>query len=181
MVFHSDIEVQNEREPLMDGQNTRGANNAVTSQPHVFSRLLHFFGGGIYAPDASTYDPIETLLNTEDPEERDRLTERWRDNRLAELSFIGVVVSASNEVGKKLTLTHTGCPPRRCSHLNWFLAQHNLGPTRRLARPHLLVLRYHTLPLFPPHSRRPNGPSSPHVLAPQRLEEYPEPFREARR
>ena len=95
MPFHSDIEIQNEREPLMDGQDTRGDSNPVVSRPNFFYRLLHFFGGGIYMPDSSTYDPIEMLLNAEDPEERDELTERWRDNRLAELSFVGVVVSTS--------------------------------------------------------------------------------------
>lgn len=55
--------------------------------------LLDFFWGGVYAPGASTHDPIEILLNTEDPDEQDRLTELWRDNRLNELSFVGVVVS----------------------------------------------------------------------------------------
>jgi hypothetical protein len=96
MAFHSDIEIQNEREPLMDGQDTRGDSNPVKPRPNIVYRVFHFFGGGIYAPDSSTYDPIETLLNTEDPEERDRLTERWRDNRLAELSFVGVVVSIAH-------------------------------------------------------------------------------------
>lgn len=59
-------------------------------------RILDFFWGGVYAPGASTHDPIEILLNTEDPEERDRLTENWRDNRLNELSFVGVVVGLSS-------------------------------------------------------------------------------------
>lgn len=54
--------------------------------------ILQFFGGGIYAPDPSTYDPIEILLNTEDEKERDELTTKWRDNKLSELSFVGVVV-----------------------------------------------------------------------------------------
>lgn len=56
-------------------------------------RLLDLFTGGIYAPNASTYAPIEIILNTQDEAEQDRLTERWRDNRLSELSFVGVVVS----------------------------------------------------------------------------------------
>jgi hypothetical protein len=55
-------------------------------------KIVHFFGGGIYAPDASVFDPIEVLLNTKNPEERDRLTDRWKDNRLQELNFVGVVV-----------------------------------------------------------------------------------------
>jgi hypothetical protein len=50
------------------------------------------FGGGIYLPDPSTYDPIEILINTEDRRERDHLTEIWRDNKLSELNFVGVVV-----------------------------------------------------------------------------------------
>jgi hypothetical protein len=50
------------------------------------------FGGGIYLPDPSTYDPIEILLNTEDDKDRDELTMRWRDNKLSELNFVGVVV-----------------------------------------------------------------------------------------
>ena len=55
-------------------------------------RVLDFFWGGVYAPGASTHDPIEILLNTEEVGEKDRLTELWRDNRLNELSFVGVVV-----------------------------------------------------------------------------------------
>jgi hypothetical protein len=53
------------------------------------------FGGGIYLPDPSTYDPIEILLNTDDQRERDDLVEIWRDNKLSELNFVGVVVRAA--------------------------------------------------------------------------------------
>lgn len=63
--------------------------NTYSGLPRVFD----FFWGGVYAPGASTHDPIEILLNTEDAEKRDELTENWRDNRLNELSFVGVVVS----------------------------------------------------------------------------------------
>ena len=42
----------------------------------------------------STYVPIYRLLNTEDEEERDELTERWKDNKLQELNFVGIVVSS---------------------------------------------------------------------------------------
>jgi hypothetical protein len=59
--------------------------------------ILHFFGGGIYAPNPSTYDPIKILLNTEDAEQKDELTTRWRDNKLSELSFVGVVVRLRSE------------------------------------------------------------------------------------
>lgn len=90
--YTSDIEIQNEREPLMDGQDTRGADNPTTPSPPITMRLLHFFGGGIYLPDSSTYDPIEQLLNAQDPAERDMLTEKWKQNRLDELNFTGIVV-----------------------------------------------------------------------------------------
>lgn len=41
----------------------------------------------------TTYGPIYRLLNVEDEKERDRLTERWRDHKLQELNFVGIVVS----------------------------------------------------------------------------------------
>jgi hypothetical protein len=41
----------------------------------------------------TTYDPIYYLLNAEDDKERDELTQRWKDNKLQELSFVGIVVS----------------------------------------------------------------------------------------
>jgi hypothetical protein len=54
------------------------------------------FGGGIFLPDPSTYDPIEILLNTHDRSERDELVKIWRDNKLSELNFVGIVVSAAS-------------------------------------------------------------------------------------
>ncbi|KAF2197399.1 hypothetical protein GQ43DRAFT_381101 [Delitschia confertaspora ATCC 74209] len=69
-------------------------------------RFLQFFSGGIYALDGSTYDPIEILLNSEDPEERDILTERWKDSRVNELNFIGIVAALLAGV-----LTSTGSWP----------------------------------------------------------------------
>ena len=42
---------------------------------------------------STTYDPIFFFLNAEDEEERDDLTRRWTENKLAELNFIGIVVS----------------------------------------------------------------------------------------
>lgn len=40
----------------------------------------------------TTYDPIFALLNADRKEERDQLTESWRDHKLQELNFIGIVV-----------------------------------------------------------------------------------------
>ena len=81
-----------ERTPMLGAS----SNPRSTLEQHEgkwsLSKVLSFFGGGIYAPDPSTYDPIEILLNTEDARERDDLTVRWRDHKLSELSFVGVVV-----------------------------------------------------------------------------------------
>jgi hypothetical protein len=41
----------------------------------------------------TTHDPIYSLLNAEEDKERDELTQRWKDNKLQELSFVGIVVS----------------------------------------------------------------------------------------
>lgn len=40
----------------------------------------------------SSYDAINIIINTEDEEERDRLTEKWQEHKLEELSFVGIVV-----------------------------------------------------------------------------------------
>jgi hypothetical protein len=40
-------------------------------------------------------DPIYGLLSADDDEEKDRLTEKWKDNKLQELSFVGIVVSSN--------------------------------------------------------------------------------------
>jgi hypothetical protein len=61
-----------------------------------FLHIIQFFGGGIYAPNPSTYDPIKILLNAETTEEKDELTEKWRDNKLSELNFVGIVVCKSH-------------------------------------------------------------------------------------
>lgn len=41
----------------------------------------------------TTYDPIKALLNAPTEEERDELTQKWRDSKLEELNFVGIVVS----------------------------------------------------------------------------------------
>ena len=37
--------------------------------------------------------PIYKLLNAEEDKERDELTQRWKQNKLQELNFVGIVVS----------------------------------------------------------------------------------------
>lgn len=55
--------------------------------------IREFLRGGLIAPEQTTRKALSVLLNEDDPEEKDRLTEQWRDHKLAELNFIGVVVS----------------------------------------------------------------------------------------
>lgn len=106
----SDVENSGEDHPLLGEQSTSSLNSRLIKKGR-FVKFLHFFGGGIYAPDASTYDPIEILLNESDPETKDKLTERWRDNRLDELSFVGVVAALLAGV-----LTSTGSWPNITSN-----------------------------------------------------------------
>lgn len=74
------------------------SNNKRKRQSQCFC-APQMFGGGIYLPDPSTYDPIEILLNTYDRSERDELVKIWRDNKLSELNFVGVVVCTTDIVG----------------------------------------------------------------------------------
>ena len=50
----------------------------------------------------TTWEPIEILLNTDDEQERDDLTKRWRDHKLSELNFVGIVVRK-----KSYTISYT--------------------------------------------------------------------------
>lgn len=87
----------------------------------------------------TTYDPIFTLLNAESEDERDRLTESWRDHKLEELNFIGIVVGTNLEDRMRAVWTSSslvsiglhvlsfsykwlGCFTCRCAHLNRILA-----------------------------------------------------------
>jgi hypothetical protein len=91
----NDIENSSERTPMLR-RSSRYLSSPAKGMPRNFLHVFQFLGGGIYTPDPSTYDPIEILLNTEDAEERDTLTVKWRDNKLSELSFVGVVVRGSH-------------------------------------------------------------------------------------
>lgn len=82
--------VAGERTPMLEGSQ----DNHTKEEGWSIMSFLQFFGGGIYAPDPSTYDPIEILLNSEDGQDRDDLTVKWRDNKLSELNFVGIVVSS---------------------------------------------------------------------------------------
>jgi hypothetical protein len=97
MTYHGDVEEAHESTPLRSSRESDRAEQKPGESRIL--QLIDFFSGGIYAPHSSTYDPIEIILNTEDEQEQDRLTERWRDNRLSELSFVGVVVCDSLSPG----------------------------------------------------------------------------------
>jgi hypothetical protein len=51
-----------------------------------------FLSSGLFSPNLTVNGPIEALLNAKDRKERDKLTEKWRDHKLAELNFVGIVV-----------------------------------------------------------------------------------------
>ena len=52
----------------------------------------------LMAPNQTAHECVVMLLNEEDAERKDHLTEKWRDHKLEELNFIGVVVSAAAAV-----------------------------------------------------------------------------------
>jgi hypothetical protein len=83
------------RTPLLGSSSHQRLSHEENKNKWTFVQVLQFFGGGIFVADPTTYDPLEILLNTEDEGERDELTTRWRDNKLSELSFVGVVVCNS--------------------------------------------------------------------------------------
>lgn len=58
--------------------------------------FLAIFRSGLVAPSQTTHSTLTALLNEDDPEEQDRLTEQWRDHKLQELNFIGVVASRTD-------------------------------------------------------------------------------------
>ena len=47
-----------------------------------------------FALQDSTYDSLYIILNTRDESEQNELTEQWRNHKLEELNFIGIVVRA---------------------------------------------------------------------------------------
>lgn len=76
------------RRPLLEPQSERVH---YADESTVFSATLNLFHGGLVAPAETTYDSIHQLLVAETLEERDELTKQWRDHKLQELNFIGVV------------------------------------------------------------------------------------------
>ncbi|OHE95194.1 hypothetical protein CORC01_09581 [Colletotrichum orchidophilum] len=72
----------------------------------VVSLMVNIFRGGLFSPPTLTYDPLLLLLNHEDKSERNKLTEKWKDNKLQELNFVGVVAALLANV-----LTSTGSWP----------------------------------------------------------------------
>jgi hypothetical protein len=96
MTYDDDVEERGRsgsRTPLLGSSSHQRIGQESNDHKWTLKKVLQFFGGGIYAPDSTTYDPLEILLNTKDKEEQDELTTLWRDNKLSELNFVGVVVS----------------------------------------------------------------------------------------
>ncbi|KAJ4304825.1 hypothetical protein N0V90_000353 [Kalmusia sp. IMI 367209] len=72
------------------GSRIKNARN-VDSNANIFLSIFKIFSGGLIAPADTTYATIMILLNNTDEEEQNELTTKWRDHKLNELSFIGVV------------------------------------------------------------------------------------------
>lgn len=109
MTYDDDVEERGRsgsRTPLLGSSSHQRIGQESDDHKWTLKKVLQFFGGGIYAPDSTTYDPLEILLNTEDREEQDELTTLWRDNKLSELNFVGVVAALLAGV-----LTSTGSWP----------------------------------------------------------------------
>ncbi|KAF2686088.1 hypothetical protein K458DRAFT_441723 [Lentithecium fluviatile CBS 122367] len=85
--------------PLLGGANdaTRSTGSRLSNARNVDSHagklrsVFKILRGGLIAPADTTYATIMILLNCDSAEERDKLTMQWRDHKLNELSFIGVV------------------------------------------------------------------------------------------
>ena len=55
----------------------------------------------------TTHDAMVELLNAENEDEQDRLTEKWKDNKIEELNFVGIVVCilhAPTRFSRKLSI-----------------------------------------------------------------------------
>jgi hypothetical protein len=62
----------------------------------IRSGLFRMYRGlGILSGPTLSESTIVELLNCPDEKERDRLTLQWRDHKLEELNFVGIVVSRS--------------------------------------------------------------------------------------
>ncbi|KAF1991253.1 hypothetical protein K402DRAFT_173952 [Aulographum hederae CBS 113979] len=94
-----DTESNNSRTPMVNRPRHKAPKGFVRS-------VLKFLGSGILSPRATTYEPLVLLLNTPDVEKRNKLTEQWRDNKLSELNFVGIVSALLTGV-----LTSTGSWP----------------------------------------------------------------------
>jgi hypothetical protein len=105
MAYQHDVEQSgtSERTPMLGGSSQPNPSSIAENMRRSVLRVFQFFGGGIYAPDPSTYDPIEILLNTVNETEKDDLTRLWRDNKLSEMSFVGVVVGTPRLLHQRLT------------------------------------------------------------------------------
>ncbi|KAK6223008.1 hypothetical protein QIS74_03853 [Colletotrichum tabaci] len=101
------------RTPLL-GNSQRGAGARIRSTSRSVrdktssgvSLITNIFRGGLFSPPTLTYDPLLLLLNHDEKSERNRLTEKWKDNKLQELNFVGVVAALLANV-----LTSTGSWP----------------------------------------------------------------------
>ncbi|KAF2420736.1 hypothetical protein EJ08DRAFT_702330 [Tothia fuscella] len=61
---------------------------------HIKSGILNLFSGpGTFSAPSLSESPIIDLLNEANKTKRDQLVEKWRDHKLQELNFVGVVAA----------------------------------------------------------------------------------------
>ncbi|KAK6068492.1 hypothetical protein SCUP234_07630 [Seiridium cupressi] len=106
----------NDQSPLL-GSNTTASAGVAAPKAHASTQVgmtfLHMLRSGLIAPNQTTHKSLSVILNEDDAEEQDRLTEKWRDHKLQELNFIGVVGALLAGV-----LTSTGSWPTILSNGN---------------------------------------------------------------
>jgi len=105
MSFHAANEDVNETSPMLE-RGQQGAKKSMKTATSPIYTFFHFLLSGIVAPDAVAYEPIDILLNTDDKVEQDELTRQWRNHKLEELNFVGIVSALLTGV-----LTSTGSWP----------------------------------------------------------------------
>jgi hypothetical protein len=74
----------------------------------------------------TTYDGMYELLNDVSEDERNLMTERWKDNKIQELNFVGIVVclliSGILNPGM-LSTSSSGCSAGERPHVHQLLAK----------------------------------------------------------
>lgn len=58
-----------------------------------------------------TWEPIDCFLNAETETKKDELTKKWRDNKIEELNFVGIVVGSLSPLLGRPDVVREPCSP----------------------------------------------------------------------